>query len=325
MNSPIHNIFVIFKDILTVIFCSILLVVMLELGARFFYNEYDTAGCYQEHNVLGYIPKANCQRKAKGFEGKGYTHHFNEYGYISKHPCTEKRLGTLRIVGLGDSFTEGAMVNDDETYLSILENVLQRSISRKLEIFNLGVSGYDLDQYMQRTPEALRLKPDILIVGILPNDFFMDLSLEAINKQQEAIKYLGAGKAMEAKNDFLKNQSFLERLRAYVQRSCFFSFLLHYAYLNPNIYTAIYLRRGIDLGYLSTTFSPFWKNQMINVEKLIGEIDNSAKAKGADLCVVYIPQRVQAALLSVAYDKKVISPFILGDKLKEICQRLNIF
>jgi hypothetical protein len=146
----LRNKYKILHSSLIIGFIAILLILLLEIGARVIYSEEDSGYCYTEHDVLYYIPKKYCQKKAKAFEGKTYTRSFNECGYISKHSCKEKLPGTFRIVGLGDSNTEGYGVSDDETYLAVLEGALQSRVKNaKIETFNLGVCGYDLPQYMQ--------------------------------------------------------------------------------------------------------------------------------------------------------------------------------
>jgi hypothetical protein len=179
----------IIMDTILIVIATLSLIFFLEIIARQLYQEEDSGSCFQNDEVLFYKPKANCSRKEKFFEGKTFSHYFNECGYISKHKCSKKTAGTLRIVGIGDSFTEGVNVNDDESYLSILESILQNKLTDyKIEMFNLGVRGYDLPQYRNRLFEALKLKPDILTIAILANDFYIDLSPEAINRQKKISK-----------------------------------------------------------------------------------------------------------------------------------------
>jgi hypothetical protein len=66
-----------------------------------------------------------------------------------------------RIVVLGDSFTFGYEVSDDETYPSYLGTMLPDT-----EVLNLGVVGYGLDQillYLRQ--EGVKYHPDIVLLG----------------------------------------------------------------------------------------------------------------------------------------------------------------
>jgi hypothetical protein len=82
-----------------------------------------------------------------------------EYGY-------EKPAGTRRIVVLGDSFTFGEEVSDDETMSAVLGTLLADA-----EVLNFGVHGYGHDQmllYLQE--EALRYHPDVVVLGYVDID-----------------------------------------------------------------------------------------------------------------------------------------------------------
>ena len=78
----------------------------------------------------------------------------------------EKAPGTTRILVLGDSFTFGEDVGDDETYSHHLEQLLPGT-----EVINLGVHGYGHDQMLiYLREEGIRYRPDIVILGFLTGD-----------------------------------------------------------------------------------------------------------------------------------------------------------
>jgi hypothetical protein len=82
-----------------------------------------------------------------------------------------KPPGVLRIVTLGDSFTFGEEVGDDETWSRQLEELLPGS-----EVLNLGVHGYAHDQmllYLQE--EGVRYHPDLVILGFIGDDMERNL------------------------------------------------------------------------------------------------------------------------------------------------------
>jgi hypothetical protein len=78
----------------------------------------------------------------------------------------EKPAGVTRILLLGDSFTCGDEVSDDETYAHYLQEMLPET-----EVINLGVHGYGHDQMLlMMEEEGVRYQPDIVILGFLPMD-----------------------------------------------------------------------------------------------------------------------------------------------------------
>jgi hypothetical protein len=90
---------------------------------------------------------------AKGLRGR------QEFGY-------DKPPGVTRIVVLGDSFTFGEEVGDDETYARALQSLVPNS-----EVLNLGIHGYGHDQMLlYLREEGVRYHPDIVLLGFMPDD-----------------------------------------------------------------------------------------------------------------------------------------------------------
>ncbi len=90
---------------------------------------------------------------SKGFRGQV------DYSY-------EKPPGKTRILILGDSFTFGDEVSDDETYSYYLQGMMPDA-----EIINMGVHGYGHDQMLILFKESgITYKPDIVILGFVFDD-----------------------------------------------------------------------------------------------------------------------------------------------------------
>jgi hypothetical protein len=84
---------------------------------------------------------------------------------VAEHGDT-KAPGTTRIVVLGDSFTFGEDVGDDETYSARLQQSMPRT-----EVINLGVHGYGHDQMLvYLREEGIRYRPDVVVLGFLTGD-----------------------------------------------------------------------------------------------------------------------------------------------------------
>ncbi len=81
-----------------------------------------------------------------------------------------KPPGVVRIIGLGDSFTQGYEVQVEETYLYQLEKILTER-GYNVEVINLGVSGFgNAEELIFLKEFALRFNPDAVIVGHYTND-----------------------------------------------------------------------------------------------------------------------------------------------------------
>jgi hypothetical protein len=82
-----------------------------------------------------------------------------------------KNGGRPRILILGDSFTFGDQVSDNETYSHYLQEMLPNT-----EVINMGVHGYGHDQMLILfKEEGIRYQPDIVILGFLPLDMSRNL------------------------------------------------------------------------------------------------------------------------------------------------------
>ncbi len=79
--------------------------------------------------------------------------------------------GTHRILVLGDSFSFGTEVSDDETYSHYLETELADT-----QVLNLGVQGYGHDQMLLYLEQAgLRYHPDVVLLGFVYPDIYRNL------------------------------------------------------------------------------------------------------------------------------------------------------
>lgn len=123
-------------------------------------------GYYQEDGEIGWILRKNIsgrQTKERSFD---VTFRTNSRGLRDKDYELEKPDNVTRIVVLGDSFTWGFGVNDDEVYTEVLERRLN-----DVEVINLGVTGFAISQeirYLKR--EGLKYNPDIVLLALCMND-----------------------------------------------------------------------------------------------------------------------------------------------------------
>ncbi|HTL46541.1 MAG TPA: SGNH/GDSL hydrolase family protein [Verrucomicrobiae bacterium] len=121
------------------------------------------------HPMRGWTPVANLKDKpafynkvlstnSRGLRGK------REYAY-------EKPAGKVRILAVGDSFTFGEDVSDNEVYTHYLEHLIPNA-----EVINIGVHGYGHDQMLlYLKEEGIKYKPDILFLGFLFYDMERNL------------------------------------------------------------------------------------------------------------------------------------------------------
>jgi len=118
--------------------------------------------CY-EKSFHGFLDKDNCA-----------THTVIPGGFRKGVPLAPKRDGVFRIVVLGDSFTFGDGVEDNELFTSQLTYMLegQKFENKEIEIINLGIPAVDTAQELEVfNGQKDLLKPDLVILQWNTNDF----------------------------------------------------------------------------------------------------------------------------------------------------------
>ena len=82
-----------------------------------------------------------------------------------------RQPGTLRILAVGDSHTEGFEVSQEATYSVRLEKLLAES-GKQAEVYNTGVSGFGTaEELVFLENSGLSYHPDIVVLGFFRNDF----------------------------------------------------------------------------------------------------------------------------------------------------------
>jgi hypothetical protein len=83
----------------------------------------------------------------------------------------QKPAGTLRVLSLGDSHTQGYEVRQQATYSAVLERYLARR-GIHAEVLNAGVSGFSTAEELAFLEnEGYRYQPDVVVLGFYANDF----------------------------------------------------------------------------------------------------------------------------------------------------------
>ncbi len=113
--------------------------------------------------TLGWVGKPNVDDT---FDAPDTHHqvHQNRYGF--RGPTIEfARTRARRVVVLGDSFVWGLGVDDDELFTTLLAH----DSSPRLEVVNLGVSGYGTDQELLLWQQlGQRFRPDLVLLVVTP-------------------------------------------------------------------------------------------------------------------------------------------------------------
>ncbi len=108
----------------------------------------------------------------KHFKGEIYYKNFDNLSLrkTGKEKKPESLDGNISIATVGDSFTEGCYVNDEETFSAYLEK-LGTNEGLDIVVSNMGVAGYNTAEEYFRLENLLPYKKiDLLILSYFPND-----------------------------------------------------------------------------------------------------------------------------------------------------------
>jgi hypothetical protein len=95
----------------------------------------------------------------------------NALGFRERRLPSPKPPGVLRVVTLGDSFTQGYGVEENEAWPRRLEAALDARDGGTHEVVNLGVPGTNPQDYVSHLQDpGLAYQPDVVIVTVMAND-----------------------------------------------------------------------------------------------------------------------------------------------------------
>ena len=91
----------------------------------------------------------------------------NSAGWRGKEFSKAKPAGTVRILGVGDSYTFGKAVGDEDIFLAQLERMLNENGGARYETINTGHDGANTYEELRyfRKHDMMALAPDVVVLG----------------------------------------------------------------------------------------------------------------------------------------------------------------
>ncbi|MBU0678102.1 MAG: SGNH/GDSL hydrolase family protein [Verrucomicrobia bacterium] len=107
----------------------------------------------------------------------------NNMGTRGSDILPSEKSGLSRMLVLGDSFTFGEGVKDEDTFSIRLERLLNDDGARPWEVINCGVSSYNTsDEVTYLKNRWIGLKPDVVLIVFVINDAYDDSVFGPLHK-----------------------------------------------------------------------------------------------------------------------------------------------
>jgi lysophospholipase L1-like esterase len=213
----------------------------------------------------------------------------NRLGLRDRELAVPKPVGTVRILGVGDSVTFGYGVRLEDTYLKVVEDRLnaRTAAGARHEVVNAGIEECGLDAYYH-TLRGLApvLEPDLVLVGIVLNDIQRYGDLERAPSADEAAREPGL---VRRAHGGLLRRSHLYSASAFGGRSLLYR-------LGVLDITDLY---GSPLRALRSDDEPLaraWASSLHVLEQLVA----LARVRGLRLVFVVFPVEVQLDAAALA-------------------------
>jgi hypothetical protein len=190
------------------------------------------------HHAL--VPDSYAELRQPDFS---YIQRVNKLGLRGRETSLEKPANTRRVLMLGDSFTMGKGVQDNETFSVLVEQRLQKGLAScnggSLEVLNGGVDSYaPILSHLQLERDLARTGPDLIVLNFDNSDLIQ----EAAYRQQAVRDATGQVVAVPQ----VGHDTLYERFVSWTSRHLFFTRVL-LVYINRSMdHREISIRRVVN-------------------------------------------------------------------------------
>jgi hypothetical protein len=246
--------------------------------------------------------RPNCVSQVKAAEGPWSTNRYNGCGYRTPESCGPKPAGAIRFAVIGSSTGAGYLTPYDQTMAALSASALRRACHRPVEFQNLGVAGEQNSKLVPRAVEALKLKPDMMLIVISPFDFELAPEL-AVDK---------GGKSGSS-------WTLLRRLKSTISQSRLLYMTSYFVLRDDGSYLPIYLQSAHNPDFMRSPMPDRWQRKIAEFGASVSQVAKLAKRQGVPAMLVFVPQRAQAALIASGKDyADDLHPHLLPDMLRKI-------
>ena len=261
-------------------------------------------------------------------EGGLTEYRFNSCGDRAGIECGPKPPDTYRIVLTGYSMALGRYVQKEDTFAALLPVDLSRLTGRKVEVYNEGMMWGFLNSVNARFNDVLAAKPDMVLWALTPIDFKYPafVSNEAIwhAPNDPAALPGNAGKPGSLARAWYRlkigyaGNSLQELARHQFDRTQAAVLLRHFLYESQSRYVQSFLMGGEEAEFLRSEPNAEWQAKLQQFDKDVSDVEARSRAAGVPFAAVLVPNRAQAAMISMGEWPVGYNPYKLDDEMRAI-------
>jgi hypothetical protein len=257
---------------------------------------------------------------------------FDSHGHRADTELGPKPPGTYRIVMIGSSMAMGLFVPEDRSFAARLPKELSQRTGRKIELYNEATGGkfrggpFPLQGSARNFKEVLAANPDMILWVITPMDIENADSASTTPLQQgtmggtltsekEAPRFANiCGKLNDAISKGTLGRKLLDRWQESRTSLVLKHFLLGAE--SQDQYVTSYLKNEDDAGFLRTESNSKWQHLVEVFQGDAEQFEQQAKAAGVPFVAVLVPNRAQAAMISMGEWPRGYDPYKLDAELR---------
>jgi len=268
------------------------------------------------------IPNTACTQKIA--ESKLVTYSINSCGHRAGMECGPKAPGVYRIVMVGSSYNYGMWVPREQSFAALLPEELSRRTGRKVELYNEAMQWGTPHSVDLRFDEVLAARPDMILWPITPMDIgSVDEVLPWVGPQandpktsmgvwQRVVTALGSKSPSQFVADvWARIASDLNKTRSVL-------LLQHAIFQSQSQFVTQYLMQPEASDYLHSEYSPDFQEHLKSFARYYADVQARADSIGATVVVALLPERAQAAMISMKQWPDGFDPYKLGSEVRSI-------
>jgi hypothetical protein len=259
-------------------------------------------------------------------EGRLTEYRFNSCGDRAGMECGPKPPGAYRIVLVGYSMALGRYVAREDTFTALLPAELSRLAGRKVEVYNEGMMWGFLNSVNMRFDDALAAKPDMILWTLTPIDFKYPafVSNEAVwhSPDQPGTLPDSAGKPGSIARFWYRLKTALATgsipifARQHFDRTHTAILLRHFLYTSQSLYMQSFLMGGEEAEFLRIAPNVEWQQKLRQFDNDAADAAARSKSAGVPFAAVLVPNRAQAAMISMGKWPAGYDPYKFDGELR---------